>query len=71
MTKKSGEYLSLTAFPARTYDVVPSWKWFKDGLPDTALSSESELAFQSIRVSCDLEMCLFIQIVVLLLMVNL
>ena len=57
VTKKSGEYLSLTAYTARTYDVVPSWKWFKDGLPDTVLSSQHELIFPSIRVSWDLEMC--------------
>ena len=49
-TANSGQYLSLAGFTDRTYDVVPTWRWFKENEPDKTLASGDKLVFPSIRV---------------------
>ncbi|XP_063687580.1 uncharacterized protein LOC134820865 isoform X3 [Bolinopsis microptera] len=51
ITKMSGEYLSLTAATTRTYDVSPTWRWFRDKEQGTTLFAGDGLIFPSIRVT--------------------
>lgn len=50
--------MKITATTSRTYDIEPTWRWFKKGDQTNILYSEAVMVFQSLRVGSRLEVLL-------------